>query len=57
VPLLHLLTNTTEKATYTTDDEPESRMKVKIPPVGYATSDAVKLIGRFGSTIFIPEIT
>jgi hypothetical protein len=44
-----------EKAAYKTDEDPANKMKKKVPPVGLATSDAVKLKGKFKSANFTPE--
>ena len=55
VPLLQLLSNIIEKAAYTIY-ETDSGIYVKVPPVGFALSIAVKLKGTFGVVIFNPEI-
>ena len=55
VPLLQLLNNIIEKAAYTIY-ETDSGIYVKVPPVGFALSIAVKLKGTFGVVIFNPEI-
>jgi hypothetical protein len=44
-----------EKAAYKIAEDPWYKMMTKIPPVGLATSDAVKLKALFRSTNFTPE--
>ena len=55
VPLLQLLNNIIEKAAYTIY-ETDSGIYVKVPPVGFAVSVAVKLSGLIVSPILTPEI-